>query len=88
MFKESSALTAELNKLARQAAAAGGTMSSELRTSLTQAAEAAVRAKAEVAELNLQLKGSTSGGSGRVGMPGSLKGGLASLGVEIGRAQG
>ena len=80
---ESSALTAELNKLARQAAASGGTMSSELRTSLTQAAEAAVRAKAEVAELNSQLKGTTSGGSSMVGMLGSLKGGLASLGVAI-----
>ncbi len=80
---ESQALTAELNKLARQAAAAGGTMSSELRTSLTQAAEAAVRAKAEVAELNSQLKGSTSGGCSMVGMLGMLKGGLATLGVAV-----
>jgi hypothetical protein len=64
---ESSALTAELNKLARQAATGG--MTDQLKAQLTQAAEGMLQAKARTAELSAELKnsqGSVSGFSGAV----------------------
>lgn len=51
---ESSALTTELNKLARQAATTG--MTDELKASLTQAAEAALAAKVRASDLSDELK--------------------------------
>ena len=51
---ESNALTAELNKLARQAAQNG--MTDELKASLTQAAEAAVNAKVKFSDLNREMQ--------------------------------
>jgi hypothetical protein len=52
---ESSQLTAELNKLARQAADAGDNASSELKGKLTQAAEAAYGAQVKTSGLRKEL---------------------------------
>ena len=80
---ESSALTSELNKLARQAAQSGGAMSTEARAGLTAAAEAAVRAKTEMAQLSSQLKSSQDSSFSFAGGLSAIKGGLATLGVVV-----
>jgi len=53
---ESSALSSELNRLAKEAAATGGDLSTELKTKLTEVAEQTVSAKTKTADLNAELK--------------------------------
>src|SRR5579872_275039 len=80
---ESSALTSELNKLAKEAAQAGGTMSNETKAGLTAAAEASVRAKAEMAQLGSQIKQTHESNLTFSGGLNLVKGGLAALGVSV-----
>src|SRR5438067_6405759 len=78
---ESQALTGELNKLARGAAQAGGQMSDEMRAGLTKAAEASVKAKGEMQQLQAQLRNTHEEGGRFTSILETVRGGLEALGV-------
>ena len=80
---ESSALTSELNKLAREAAAAGGQMSAEMKAGLQDAAQAAVKARAEMQALGNQLKQAHDSTGGFLSGLTAVKGGLEALGLGV-----
>jgi hypothetical protein len=78
---ESQALTAELNKLARQAAQGG--MTDALKAELDKAAEAALNAKVKVASLGAQLKESQGGVQAFSEATGVAREALGALGVSL-----
>jgi hypothetical protein len=80
---ESQALTGEMNKLARQAAQAGGQMSNEMKAGLTQAAEAAVKAKSEMQGFQNQMRAANDDGHRFSGVVGGMKDGLQALGIAF-----
>ncbi len=84
---ESLALNSELETPARQAAQAGGTISAELKTALTDAAEKALAAKAQMNALGAELKATQGSGSGlntiAEGLT-DLQSALGGIGIAVG----
>lgn len=76
-------LSSDFNKLAKEAVAAGSSMSEGLRQSLNQTAEAFIKSKTEVRELRSQLNSTAEEGGRFAGVVETMKSGLAALGVAF-----
>ncbi len=80
---EFQATQATLKSLASQAAASAEAISDEMKASLTVAAEASLKAKAEVSALNAKIKEASGTSSAFSSSLGTVTSGLGSLGIAV-----